>query len=88
MGLDSREFFRLLPKATEGREYKVAGRQVTIEDHNGRVEITLSETTNRRVGPTLSMPVTFVELRFDGFSRSEARHFLKRFRRHYQRGGG
>lgn len=88
MGLSHREFFRLLPSAAEGRKWWSSGHQAIIEDDGRRVEITLLEESERRLGPTLSLPVTVVEIRFDGFDASEAKAFLERFKRHYQRAGG
>ncbi len=88
MGLDHREFFRLLPAAVEKCAWRVEDERVIIEDGGRRIDIELDESVTRSVGPTLKMPMTVVRLRFSGYRRSEAEAFLERFRRHYQRGGG
>ncbi len=88
MGFPHHEIFRLLPAAVEGRPYKVSGTVITVEDGSRRVRIGLADQRYRRVGPELKLPVTDVDLKFEGFSEDEADRFLERFRLHYQRGGG
>jgi hypothetical protein len=89
MGLGHEEFFRLLPSAVEGRRYTVEGARVIIEDGPGRrVIIRLKPESRRRLGPSLALPVTPVEIAFEGFGAADALVFLERFQRHYQKGGG
>ena len=89
MGLDHEEFFRLLPSAVEGRRFTVEGTRVIVEEApDRRVIIRLEPESLRRLGPTLVLPVTPVEIAFEGFRAADACAFLERFHRHYQRGGG
>lgn len=89
MGLGHEEFFRLLPSAVEGRRYTVEGTRVIVEDApDRRVIIRLEPESLRRLGPTLVLPVTALEIAFEGFGAADASAFLERFHRHYQRGGG
>lgn len=88
MGLDHREFFRLLPAVAEGSRYRVEGRTVRIAIGHGSVAIALGEERSRALGPTLKVPATSVEIAFEGLSAREAEAFVERFRRHYRRGGG
>lgn len=88
MGLDHREFFRLLPVAAEGRPFRIEGHTVRIEDGARAVTISLGTERTRALGPSLRMPATIVEFAFEGFGPDEAKAFVERFRLHYQRGGG
>lgn len=88
MGIAHRDFLRLLPGALGGLEFQVAGRRITAEAGGGRrIEITLSEESQRRVA-SLTLPVTQVRLTFTGFTEDAAAAALARFETAYRRGGG
>ena len=87
MGFTHDEFTRTLSTASIDYRYKINGRSVTIELPEGGLEITLGNTTNRKLG-SLSIPATQVEFRFFGLSAEGRAKFLESFDRYFQRGGG
>lgn len=87
MGTTHREFFRLLPAALGGDEYRVDGRVVTVGGGGRRLTITLSAEAERRIA-SLVLPVTHVRLVLTGYPAEEAAAVLARFDRAFQRGGG
>ncbi|HXH03737.1 MAG TPA: hypothetical protein VNN09_10515 [Candidatus Competibacteraceae bacterium] len=87
MGLTHAEFFRILPLALEGRDYRATADAVTLEGDGRRLCIRLAPQAERRIA-LLRLPVTRVEFEFYGYSAQETVAFLERFERHYRRGGG
>ena len=87
MSISHGDFFRILPSAFDGETYRVDGNRVTVGTADRRIEITLSEETQRRIA-LLTLPVTHVRLDFIGYSADEAAAALARFDRGFQRGGG
>ncbi|MCW8882025.1 MAG: hypothetical protein OQL17_02340 [Sedimenticola sp.] len=87
MGLTLEDFIRSLPSAIAPLTYQVEGRQFTIEHPNGSVVIALGETGERRIA-SLSLPVTPVDFQFNGLDETARSHFMQRFDRYFQRGGG
>ena len=87
MGIDHGDFFRLLARAVEGRPHEIDGATIRIQDAAGAIEITLSETTERRIA-LLSLPVTRVRFAYSGFTPEEAQAAMSRIDLHFQRGGG
>jgi hypothetical protein len=87
MGFTHEEFIRIISTASFDYRYKIDGRLVTIELPEGSLEITLGDTTDRKLG-SLSLPSTQVEFRFFGLSAVERVKFLESFDRYFQRGGG
>lgn len=91
MSISHDDFLRVLPaavwKAARTREFSIAGRKVTIGSGRRKVEIALSQESERRIG-SLRLPSTKVSFAFHGFSKGEIEQFLSRFDRVYQRGGG
>ena len=87
MGIDHADFLRLLPRALEGRDPRRDGDRIVMEDGARRLEITLGETSERRIA-LLALPVTRVRFAFTGYSADEAEAAMRRIDRAYQRGGG
>jgi hypothetical protein len=87
MSISHNDFFRILPKALDGEDYRVDGNRVVAGSGGRRLEITLSEETRRRIA-LLSLPVTHVRLDFIGYREDEAAATLAKFDRGFQRGGG
>ena len=87
MGLTRSEFERSLAPAVAPRGYQVEGRRYTIDYPEGRVQIALGETGERRIA-ALVLPVTPVEFRFEGLDGEARSRFMARFDRYFQRGGG
>lgn len=87
MGLTHAEFFRTLPAAMSGGEYRIEGSSVIAEQGEQRLRIALDPQTERRIA-LLSIPSTRVRFRFDNYSPAEVDAFMTQFHRHFQRGGG
>jgi hypothetical protein len=87
MSISHSDIFRILPKALDGENYRVDGNRVIACNGDRRLEITLSEETQRRIA-LLTLPVTHVRLDFIGYGADEAAAALARFDRGFQRGGG
>ncbi len=63
MAITHADFLRTLPRALDGRGHTVDGNRIVVEDGRRRLEITLSETTGRRIAQ-LTLPATRVRLEF------------------------
>jgi hypothetical protein len=87
MWISHDDFFRILPKALEAEGYRVDGNRIIAGNGDRRLEITLSEESQRRIA-LLTLPVTHVRLDFIGYGGDEAAAALARFDRSFQRGGG
>ena len=84
MALTRAEFLRLLPGAAGGAPWRADGDAVRVGD---AVSIDLEALPPRRLGP-FEIPVMRVTLRFHGVDEDEARAFVRRFDRAFQKGGG
>ncbi len=88
MSLSREEFLRLLPAAVgqaavqEGTDGHFSGR-----DGERRWVLRLVPLAARRLGSVV-LPCHRVEIRLDSYSDNEAKAFLARFHRGFQRGGG
>jgi hypothetical protein len=87
MTISHADFLRTLPTVLEGMSYAIDDKEISVESEGRRLCITLSEQSQRRFGP-ISLPVTHVELKFDGYSEEEMNQFKSRFDTCYRRGGG
>ena len=87
MSISHNDIFRILPNALDGADYRIDGNRVIAGTGNRRLEITLSDETQRRIA-LLILPVTHVRLDFIGYREDEAAAALARFDRGFQRGGG
>ena len=88
MGYSHKDFLRTLQYLMGAEPYTVSGTRITIPGDGRRVEITLSEEGERRIGPTMRLPRTSVELAFHGYSQAEQRAFMERFEMIFRKGGG
>lgn len=87
MGLTHADFFRLLPRAIDGRDYVRDGVRVTIREGDASVTITLGSQQVRKIA-LLEIPHADVTLTFDGWDEEAREAFMARFDRAFQRGGG
>ncbi len=85
MAIGHREFLRTLTRALGGKPLAVEDGRITLREGAGRLEITLSPETERRIAG-LTLPVTHVRFAYSGFQAPE-RH-LAMLERAFQRGGG
>jgi hypothetical protein len=88
MGYSHEDFLRTLATLMGAEPYTVSGTHITIPRDGRRVEIALSEEGERRIGPTIRLPRTPVEIVFYGFPEDERKLFMKRFEMFFRRGGG
>ena len=87
MGLTDDDFFRILPKAMGAHPYRVEGRTVHGEVHEGRVEIVLGPPQERRIA-LLRLPFAEVSFTFRGVTEPQQQAFKRHFDLYFQRGGG
>ncbi len=87
MGIDRADFLRLLPRALDGRAFTVNGNRIVTEEGARRLDITLGETSERRIA-LLTLPVTHVRFEFTGYSEDQATAAMRRIDQAYRRGGG
>lgn len=85
MGISHRDFLRILSRVVGEENYRKDGRRIVIEDGDRRLEITLSEETERRIALVV-LPVTHVRFAFSGYD--DPGEAMLRLDRHFQRGGG
>lgn len=88
MGYSHEDFVRTLAILMDGRPYSVCGTRINIPQQDSHVDISLGEQGERRIGPTLRLPRTPVEIVFCGYSDMERKRFMKRFEMIFRRGGG
>ncbi|HKI98037.1 MAG TPA: hypothetical protein VKB51_06140 [bacterium] len=88
MGINHADFFRILPRALNAIPYVVNGTEIVAEGEGMRLRIVLGEERERILGAVVRIPVTFVELRFEGYAAEEQAAFLEQFDRAYFKGGG
>jgi len=87
MAITHKEFFRLLPAAVRKLSYQITDNMVSIRDGAGTITIELEDESRRTIS-SLSLPLTRLSIRFNGFSDADSRIFLKHFTLVYQKGGG
>lgn len=87
MSITHAEFFRVLPTVTGSRSVSIEGDKLRVIEGKQAILIGLSEVRAREIG-ALCLPVTDIELRFSGYTYTEARRFMARFDLHFRRGGG
>ena len=85
MGITHRDFLRILSRVVGEQNYRADGRRIIVEDGDRRLEITLSEESERRIALVV-MPVTRVRFEFSGYDDPD--QAMLRLDRHFQRGGG
>lgn len=87
MGLTHADFFRLLPQVLAGQCWRRSGATVIVTEGRRRLTIQLAPEAERRMA-SLRLPVTQVNLAFDGYTEQDSAAFLARLERYFQRGGG
>lgn len=87
MTISHREFLRLLPRAVNGKQYRTKGNQILIEEKSKSIEITLARETCRKLA-SLTLPVTHMAMKINGYSEAEIDQLLRHFDLAYQKGGG
>ena len=87
MSISHADFLQSLPAALNKAVYTINGNEIRVERENGELQIILSRESVRRFGP-ISLPVTYVEFVFSGYSEPEIQQFLEYFDMYYRRGGG
>ena len=92
MSITHDDFLRTVPDAMGDMPYDIhgtttSGTQITAHDGGKRLEINLSNESERDVG-SLELPLTFVDMDFSGFSEQEINAFFVNWDHHFQRSGG
>ena len=87
MGISHRDFYRIFPAVIRGRPFERTSDGVLFEEPGRRLRVLLSAESQRRLG-MLRIPITIVQLQFEGFPQADVDAFMLRFERHFQRGGG
>ncbi len=88
MGLPHKEIFRLLPRVFGDREFQVSGTRISYSENGKSLLIELSEEGVRALGPTIKVPVTFVNFEFNGYTEAEKGEFMEIFDLHFLKAGG
>jgi hypothetical protein len=87
MGINHRDFFRILPKALGTEDYERMGDRVRLENGDKNLDISLGPEGRRTIA-LLSLPVTRVTLQFTNYGEAELADAMARFDLYYRRGGG
>ena len=87
MGVDHRDFFRLLPRAMGDHPYEVEGDAVRAELGGGTLLIELGPERVRRIA-LLALPFTEVSFTFRDTDEAGREAFTRRFELAFRRGGG
>lgn len=87
MGVDHRDFFRMLPRAMGDHPYEASERAVDARVGGGTLRIELGEERVRRIA-LLALPFTEVSFTFRDTSEAEREAFTRRFELAFRRGGG
>ncbi|MEA3291443.1 MAG: hypothetical protein U9Q71_03940 [Pseudomonadota bacterium] len=88
MGYSHAEFRRTLPAAVSPFRIREKGDDFELSDSAGHaVRIELGPEGMRQIA-SLQIPTTAVDFHFQNFSSEERKHFMDRFNRYFQRGGG
>ena len=87
MGLDHRDFFRILPRAMGEVPYEVDGTRVEARIDGGTLSIEIGPEQVRRIA-LLALPFAEVSFTFRGVSEERQQAFKRGFDLSFQRGGG
>ncbi len=87
MSITHDDFLRTFPEAMGDMPYDVDGPKITAHDGGKRLEIKLSNESERDVG-SLELPLTFIDMDFSGFNEQEINAFFVNWDHHFQRSGG
>jgi hypothetical protein len=81
------DFFRLLPRALENREFEIINDTVLVKLNIGTLKISLTTESIRTIG-SLKLPVSSVTFSFENSPEMECLSFFKDFDLAFQKGGG
>jgi hypothetical protein len=87
MGITRAEFLRLLPAAVGHAPWRIEGGDIVAKGPPPAWRIRMEEKPGRRFGP-VCVPVLAVTLGLEALGDEEARAFVERFLRAFQRAGG
>lgn len=87
MTISNDEFLRQAPAALEGMPFTVNERHIVAEHGSKRLDITFSKEGERELG-SLDLPVTWIDMKFTGYSDQEIDDFFVQWDQHFQRIGG
>ena len=87
MGISHSDFFRIFPAVIQRQPFERVSDGIRYEESERRLLVRLSAESQRRLG-MLRIPVTTIQLRFEGHTQKEVNKFMERFDRHFHRGGG
>ncbi len=88
MGITHKDFLAELPNLLGDIPYDLHEDTVSFELRGKRVEINLGLEEVRKIGPSVTLPVTIVTLRFFAFSEEEMSDFIRHFNLKFMKGGG
>lgn len=88
MGYSHEDFIRTLAIFLGNQPFSISGHHIMIPREDRQVEISLGQQGERRIGPTIRLPRTPVEIVFSGYAEEERKRFMDRFEMIFRRGGG
>jgi hypothetical protein len=88
MGMTHKDFYAELPNLPGGIPCHLHEDTISFELRGKRVEINLGLEEVRKIGPSVTLPVTIVTLRFFAFSEEETSDFIRHFNLKFMKGGG
>jgi hypothetical protein len=90
MGINRRDFFRILPTSIGDSKYHIDENRISIEPiaEKGSLTIVLGAESERRITAIMVLPRMQVDFSFSGVSQPEVDRFMKNFDIYYRRGGG
>jgi len=87
MTITTDDFFRLLPKALAGYEFRISDQSIQVTMETGIVNIRLMQETTRKIG-AFELPVIHITFYFENIPQDETQKFFDKFDLAYQKGGG
>ena len=88
MGITHKDFYSELPNLLNDIPYYQNEEIIKFQLNGKNIEIILGPEKVRELGKSLRLPVTFVALRFFGFSKEEINSFIRHFDLKFMKGGG
>jgi len=88
MGITHKDFYAELPALLDKIPYQQTEDTISFQLNGKNMEIVLGPEEVREIGHSVRLPVTFVTLRFYGFSEEEMGDFVRHFNLRFMKGGG
>ena len=88
MGITHKDFYAEFPHLLVDIPYHQSEGTIRFELNGKHMEIVLDPEEVRQIGHSVRLPVTFVEIRFYGFSEEEISDFVRHFNLRFMKGGG